>query len=245
MNILKFIETLGKFSKPIFTVNDASMILGKDKVYTRLYLHRLKSKGVIVAVERNKYTLIDTHPYSIATNLVFPSYISFLTALHYYGMTTQIPGTIYIVSTHSKKNLDFGGYSISFIKLKKERFFGYKREKFQNKFIFIAEKEKMIIDSLLLPQYCPVDEIRRAIEDKNLKIDTLVEYGIRMDSAVTLKRLGFLLESKGIDVYDQLKNRLNLKYDPLNPFLPEKGEKNGKWRLIINEVFEDVEQEKS
>lgn len=240
MNIVKFIKTLGEFEKPIFTVNDAARILDTDKEYARLYLHRLKSKGVMLAVERNKYSLADTHSYAIASNLVFPSYISFLTAMHYYGATTQIPGTIYIASTSSKKSLDFEGYSINFIKLKKERFFGYSRVKFQNKFIFMAEKEKMIIDSLLLPQYCPIDETMRALGDKDLKIDSLIEYGIRMDSIVTLKRLGFLLELKGIDVFAQLKDKLNAKYDPLTPFLPGKGEKNRKWKLIINEVFENA-----
>ncbi len=81
MNILKFIKTLGEFEKPVFTINDATRILDVDKEYARLYLHRLKSKGVMLAVERNKYSLADTHPYAIASNLVFPSYISFLTAV--------------------------------------------------------------------------------------------------------------------------------------------------------------------
>ncbi len=241
MNLLEFIKTLENLEKPVFTVNDVARILGADKEYTRLYLHRLKAKGVMEGVERNKYALADSHPYVIATNLVFPSYMSFLTALHYYGATTQIPGTIYIAATKSKKSLAFGGYSVEFIKLKKERFFGYARKKFQDKFIFVAEKEKMIIDSLLLPQYCPIDETIRALEDKELKIDTLIEYGLRMDSTVTLKRLGFLLEIKGIDIHDRLKYGLNMKYDLLNPFLSKKGNKNSKWKLIINEVLEDAE----
>jgi len=98
----------------------------------------------------------------------------------------------------------------------------------------------MILDSLLLPQYCPIDETIRALDDKDLNIDILSEYGIRMDSIVILKRLGFLLESKGIDVSDKLEYKLNTKYDLLNPFLPGKGEKNRKWKLIINEVLENA-----
>jgi len=43
-----------------------------------------------------------------------------------------------------------------------------------------------------------------------------------------------------VDVSEQLKEKLNTKYDPLNPFLPGKGEKNSKWKLIINEVFENA-----
>jgi len=237
MNLLEFIKALEKFEKPVFTVNDMARIIGADKDYARVYLHRLTAKNVIETVERNKYTLADNHPYVTASNLIFPSYISFLTALHYYGATTQIPGSIYIASPISKKSFNFKGYSVEFVKLKKERFFGYIREKFQGKFIFVAEKEKLIVDSLFLPRYCPVDETFKALEDKELNIDTLIEYGLRMDSIVTLKRLGCLLEIKGIDVYDRLRYKLNRKYDPLNPFLSKKGDKNSKWRLIMNEVL--------
>lgn len=237
MKLLEFIRTLEAYEKPVFTVNDVSKVIDADKKYARVYLNRLKAKGVVEAVERNKYVLAGTHPYVAATNLVFPSYMSFLTALHYYGATTQIPRTIYIASTRSKKSLALNGYSLEFIKLKKERFFGYTRERFQGKFVFVAEKEKLIVDSLFLPRYCPVDEIYNAVGDEKLSMDTLVEYGIRMDSVVTIKRLGYLLEKKGIDVYELLKHRLNRKYDLLNPLLPKKREKNIKWRLIINEVF--------
>ncbi len=241
MKLLDFIRTLEAYEKPVFTVNDVSKVIDADKKYARVYLNRLKAKGVVEAVERDKYVLAGTHPYVAATNLVFPSYMSFLTALHYYRATTQIPRIIYIASTRSKKSLTLKGYSLEFIKLKKERFFGYIRERFQGKFIFVAEKEKLIVDSLFLPWYCPVDEIYSAMGDEKLSIDTLVEYGLRMDSVVTLKRLGYLLEKKGIDVYELLKHRLNRKYDLLNPLLPKKGEKNIKWRLIINEVFSNAE----
>lgn len=241
MKLLDFIRTLEAYEKPVFTVNDVSKVIDADKKYARIYLNRLKAKGVVEAVERDKYVLAGTHPYVAASNLVFPSYISFLTALHYYRATTQIPGIIYIASTRSKKSLLLKGYSLEFIKLKKERFFGYTREKFQGKFIFVAEKEKLIVDSLFLPRHCPVDEIYSAMGDEKLNIDTLVEYGLRMDSIVTIKRLGYLLQRKGIDVYEQLKLRLNRKYDLLNPLLPKKGDKDIKWRLIINEVLSDAE----
>lgn len=245
MKLLDFIRTLETYEKPVFTVNDVSKVIDADKKYARVYLNRLKAKGVVEAVERNKYVLAGTHPYVAATNLVFPSYMSFLTALYYYQATTQIPGIIYVASTRSKKSLTMKGYSLEFIKLKKKRFFGYSRDKFQGKFVFVAEKEKLIVDSLFLPKYCPIDEIYNAMGDEKLNIDTLVEYGLRMDSIVTIKRLGYLLEKKKIDVYERLKLRLNKKYDLLNPLLPKKGEKNVKWKLIINEVFSDAEQKKS
>ncbi len=54
MNLLEFIRTLQNFEKPVFTINDAAKIIGADKEYARLYLHRLKEKGIMDAVERGE-----------------------------------------------------------------------------------------------------------------------------------------------------------------------------------------------
>ena len=58
-----------------------------------------------------------------------------------------------------------------------------------------------------------------------------------MDSIVLLKRLGYILEQKKIDIYPKVKKYLNKRYDLLNPQLPSTKEKNTKWKLNINEVI--------
>ncbi|MFP4559656.1 MAG: hypothetical protein ACLFO6_09215, partial [Archaeoglobaceae archaeon] len=59
------------------------------------------------------------------------------------------------------------------------------------------------------------------------RVDTakLIRYGKKMSSIVTLKRMGYLLSLYGIDVYDELRDWLNNRYDLLNPSLPPSGEK--------------------
>ena len=52
MKLLDFIRTLEAYEKPVFTVNDVSKVIDADKKYTRVYLNRLKAKGVVEAVER-------------------------------------------------------------------------------------------------------------------------------------------------------------------------------------------------
>jgi predicted transcriptional regulator of viral defense system len=194
--------------------------------------------GVICKIERGKYALRNTHPFILASNLIFPSYISFLATLSYYGFTSQMPRTISVVAIKTKKEVNFDNCTFKFIKFKKERFFGYKKEVFHGRFIIIAELEKLIVDSLFLPRYCPIDEIFNAIGEASFDLNKLLEYGIKMNSIVVLKRLGYLLDLRGFDIYDKLKGKLNNRFDLLNPLLPRTKEKNNKWKLIINQRIE-------
>lgn len=230
---------LREMHKAVFTLNDIAVITQKEKSYLRVYLFRLKKKGKIREVERGKYVL-QQHPFITASNMVFPAYISFLSAYSYYQTTTQIPSSIYVVARSSKKAIFLENYRIQFIKFPAYRLFGYHREKFMEKEVFIADKEKAIVDSLYLPKYCPLDEAYNALKEE-LDLAKLVSYALRMHSKVLLKRLGYLLELRGIDIYAQVKKHLNQRYDLLDPFQKRRKQKSKKWRLIINEVFEDVD----
>lgn len=105
--------------------------------------------------------------------------------------------------------------------------------------VFIADKEKAIVDALYLPKYCPLDETYAALEE--VDITKVVSYALRMRSKVLLKRLGYLLELRGVDIYTQVKKQLNQRYDLLNPFHKRRKQKSKKWKLIINEVFEHAD----
>lgn len=233
------IAKLRELHKAVFTLNDIAVITQKEKNYLRVYLFRLKKKGKIREVERGKYVL-QQHPFITASNMVFPAYISFLSAYSYYQITTQIPNSIYVVAHSSKKTIFLENYRIQFIKFPAYRLFGYHREKFMEKEVFIADKEKAIVDSLYLPKHCPLDETYNALKEE-LDLAKLISYALRMHSKVLLKRLGYLLDLRGIDIYTQVKKHLNQRYDLLNPFQKRQKQKSKKWRLIINEVFEDVD----
>lgn len=230
------LQHLRGIRKPVFTLHDIAKITGKKRDYLKVYLFRLKKRNILKEVERGKYTL-DAHPFAVASNILFPSYVSFLTSYAYYQITTQIPTTIQIIALISKKKITYEGYNIQFIALPQKRIFGYKKEMLGEGIIFIAEKEKAIVDSLYLPEYCPVSETALALQDTELEMSKLVRYARRMHSIVVLKRLGYLLETNGIDIFKNVKNALNSRYDLLNPMIKKTGKKNTKWKLIINEVF--------
>lgn len=233
MKTFDILQILENTQKAVFTINDIAKIIKKPEKYSALVLYRLKKKGMLIKIEKNKYCLKDRNPYVIFSNIYYPSYISFLAAFSYYNLTSQIPKKVEIVSQKSRKEIKFDNYSLKFIKFSKKRFFGYKREKVSDGFIFIAEIEKAIIDALFLPRYCPIDETYNALNEAEINIEKLLEYSLKMKSKVVLKRLGYLLEFKKIDIYERLKDKINKKYDFLDNGV-KKGERNKKWRLIIN-----------
>jgi len=233
MKAMDMLEKLRNSPLVVFRISDLCRILGKSKAYTSLYLYRLKRRGYIHGVEKGKYALKDSNVYAVASNIVSPSYISFISALSYYKITTQLPNKIIVVSPKSKKPIRFEGYDILFVKFDAKKIFGVQKESSKNKQIFIGKIEKVIVDSLYLPEYCPIDETRNAMHEADT--GSIVDYAKKMGSIVLLKRIGFLLEKEGKDTFNKIKSRLNRRYDLLNPYSPAKGVKNEKWRLIINE----------
>ena len=134
---------------PVFSVRDIASILNKSREYSYLIAYRAKKAGAIKEIEKGKYTFEDD-PFAVASWIVWPSYISSWAALSYHKMTEQLPFTIHVVTTRrrKKKTAIFGNAKIEFIKIKKSAFLGFKRISYQNKEVFIAEKEKAIIDGI-------------------------------------------------------------------------------------------------
>ncbi len=241
MNAINFLNRLRERPKSVLTIKEAAHIIQKSLPYTRLYLHRLKSKRYLEEIEPGKYTLF-ADSVETAAEMVIPSYISFLSAYAIYGFTTQIVVQTQIVTLKPKRQIKTEMLNFKFITFPQKRFFGYTKQRFREKYISIAEKEKAIVDSLYLPQYCSLDESARALQDKELDIKKIIHYALRMDSIITLKRLGYLLELDGIDIYPKIKSKLNQRYDLFNPFLPRLKKKSQKWKLHINEVFDNDAQ---
>ncbi len=135
---------------PVFGIKDIANVLKKSREYAYLVAFRLKRRGEIAEIEKGKYTF-ESDPFVVASWIVWPSYISSWAALNYYKLTEQLAFTIHVVSTRKrkKKTIYFGNAAIEFIKIRPKAFFGYRRVIYQGYEVFIAEKEKALIDALM------------------------------------------------------------------------------------------------
>lgn len=230
--IVEMLEYLKKY--PVFNITTLQNKLDKGRGYTKLYLHRLKTRGYIHEIERNKYTTYED-AFLIAPHIAWPSYISCWSALNYHNLTEQIPHIISIITTKSKKPIKFGNMEINFININKKNFFGYERIKYNNFDIFIANAEKSIIDSALLRKVS-FSEIMEIISRNisRIRIDMFLQYLKRIGNKSLIKRCGYLFEAQGKDYYKKWVNSIDATYIPLDYSRKAKGKKNKKWRLIIN-----------
>jgi predicted transcriptional regulator of viral defense system len=132
--------------------------LGQRQAY-RL-IARLRDKGLVDKVEKGKYLLLGlepervlSNPLFIASHLVAPAYVSYWSALHFYGFTEQVPLTTFVTTTKKKRPVSFRGFRFRFVTTRTHKFFGYRREMVGDLPVVIADEAKAIVDSLDLPDY--------------------------------------------------------------------------------------------
>ncbi len=191
-----FIRFLIESRMPVFTLNDAVKILHKNRTYSILFIHRCMKKGLIGRIERGLYYVKERYnEYEIASHIVDSSYVSMVSALAYYGLTTQIPRVIYVVSTKRHRRLKgVAGFDIVFKNIKREMLFGYRKEANGN--IFIAEPEKALID---ICYFNDVNDLDPAVLEKpaRINIDKLVLYAARSKKRSVLVGITALLREHG------------------------------------------------
>lgn len=111
-------------------------------------INRLVKSGVLVKIERNKYLLknFTDSEFFLANFIYEPSYLSFESALSFYGILSQFPYEVTSATVKQTKAKEFNGKAYSYYHLKKNLFWGYVKE--EN--FLIAEKEKALLDQVYL-----------------------------------------------------------------------------------------------
>ena len=231
MNQLEFYKIINQNKMVVLSSKDISRLINKTSDYTKVFLSRVRKNNLLHFIERGKYCKLETSEFEVASNILFPSYISFLSALSIQGFTDQIPVEISLVALKQRPSFYFKNYRINFSTFPKKLFFGYSR---RDNF-YIADPEKAILDSLYLNSV-PLNEIVKIINESDLSIDKLIDYSLKMDSKILLKRLGYILELLDIPDNKVLLSNINTqRIDVLNPSIAHTGNKNKKWHLLINE----------
>ena len=227
---MKAIEILEEVRKlPMFTIGDLSKLLRKDEKYVRLVAYRLMKRGLIKQIEKGKYT-VHNDAVQFASLIAAPSYISFWTALSMYHLTEQIPIDVMVAVSRPKKAIDFYGHRITFTKI--TQFWGYAKLRLRDFDVFIAEKEKAVIDCMLAKN-APFDEPAKAILSGEVDYEKLIEYAKKTKNAALAKRIGYLIEKKGGDA-SSLLDMADRAYTPLNWSGKKEGKKDFRWKVTIN-----------
>lgn len=146
------IRTLKK--KLYFTIEDLVDILKIKPESAWVLCNRNIKNGGFIRLKNNFYVLSDNWEsfsqeqfFKIANYLQVPSYISFMTALSIYDVTTQVQRNYFeSVSVKRSKKYDIQGVAFNFYKLSKNYYFNF----IKKGDVFIATKEKAFMDAVYL-----------------------------------------------------------------------------------------------
>lgn len=204
-------------------------------------LERLTRQELVVPVEKGKYLLVGLepervlgNPLFIAPQLAHPSYVSYWSALHYHGLTEQVPHTVLVATTRKKRPLAFQGHHFRYVTIKPGKFFGYRRESVGDLPVVMADPEKALIDSLDQPRYAGgMAEVAHALATAAPDLDTplLLDYAARMNDRSLASRLGYLLAAQGIEADGLLVSATPVLLDP---HTPAQGDYDARWRVRVN-----------
>ncbi len=202
-----FVRRLKESAMPVFTFNDAVKMLQVKREYARLFLHRAVKDNLLGRAERGVYYLKDrSNEYEVASHILYPSYVSMISALQYYGLTTQIPNTVYVVSTKRHKTIrNVMGFDIVFKRIKRDMMFGYHKESDGN--IFIADPEKAIID---IYYFRDVNDLDMSVLERppRINMDKLALYAekslnrhVIVSTLAILAEYGYARQAKRLGAY--------------------------------------------
>lgn len=174
---------LRNINKLWFGYEDIARALNISLDSARVSASRYCAQNILIRLKRNLYILRENWSkltkddfFQVSNLLQTPSYVSFTTALEYYGITTQLQsGFIEAAAIKRTRMYEIDRNIFNFTKIAENKFFGF--EKING--FFIAKPEKAFADALYLSSLGRYSIDMEAIEFSLMnikKISEILEY---------------------------------------------------------------------
>lgn len=149
INLVSFLELKNKY---FFTLNEAQGFF-KNSNERGVYIHRLRMKGRIIKLNKNKYFLIpikaknskwSEHPFILIDEIMDGKNYCIVgkAAAHYWNLIDQIPFAFEVWNTRKHKKIKILNNRIIFKKHKRDEFpTSIKREIYGHEFIIAVKEE--------------------------------------------------------------------------------------------------------
>jgi len=152
MEILKIQQKLSEKGFSIFTPLEFRRLTGLSSIASQRVLERYTRRGLFRRLKKGLYafTLAKPSSWVVANRLIKPSYISYESALSYYGI---IPETVYSITsatTKKPKEIEVEGEIFVYHSVKRNVFSGYVPLEMNGRTVLVAEPEKALSDYLYL-----------------------------------------------------------------------------------------------
>jgi len=174
------VSELYNIEKDYFGYEEITRVLDISPASARVSANRYVKNGTLIRLKRDLYVLKERWRYfsreqkfEMANLMQVPSYISLVSALDYYEITTQMQRDfVESIVIKRTKEISIRNTFFNFTKLNKNLYFGF--EKVNN--FFIGNPEKALLDALYLMSLGRYQFDLTAIDFKKCDFDLIVEY---------------------------------------------------------------------
>jgi predicted transcriptional regulator of viral defense system len=260
----RLVETLHDERRLVFSFEDARRITGASLKSTRGFVGKLVQRGIATRLKPGLFILVPFelgrereylgNPYVVARELAGGRdyFLSHASAMDLHGMVTQPQLVVYATSPRPLRGRTILGTQFRFVRCKPTHLFGVTShwvDKTQQ--VAVSDLERTVVDGLKQPEYCGgFAEVAKGywMRRGDIAVAKLVDYALRLDVGVVIRRLGFLLESSNVDApneLERLRERLTDTYHLLDPTLPAEGRRVARWRLRLNVSPEELQAARS
>ena len=253
----------------IARAKDLSLVLDVPFSWAKNILSKLAKRGAAQRVGRGKYLVIPAdvlygRKSYVADSLVLISelmkgtdyYVAYYSAAHVHGLTEQMPFRTTVAVLKQMRPIRVGNIFVSFVNLKKSRFFGDEETKYLNAILTVSDIEKTLVDCVDRPELCGgISEVARivsnAFENGHVSLQKMVSYVQRFGSHAVAQRLGFIIEyieeKKKIqvepEILEELQHLIGSKIYALDVRSSKKGEISKKWNVNNNAGYLEIESQ--
>jgi len=156
MSLMK-LQELNRIKKLYFGYEEIARVFGISRASAKVTASRYVRQGLLLRMKKNVYVRREVwnaagieEKFLLANLGQVPSYISLMSALAYYEVTTQVPRNFFeSVAMKRTRELDVNGSVFRYTKVARSLYFGFKKEKG----FFIASPEKALLDAFYLMSY--------------------------------------------------------------------------------------------
>jgi len=198
MKNTEIMTILQQCHKSLFTTEDLKKLLNIAKENT-LYkrIERLISQGILLPITKGKYRYAykEASDFEIANFIHNPSYLSFESALNFYGILIQTPYQMLSATTARSKTIEANNKEYRYIHLSPELYFGYRKEKN----FLIAYPEKAIIDQLYLVAKGLVTIDKKDLDLGKINKKRMITFTKRIKNKLLMKRIGEFLRYRNFN----------------------------------------------
>lgn len=250
----RLLELLHQGTQSPFSAAEAAEVLDLDRTKASALLRYLARRGWLARVRRGLYVPIpldarrprewQEDPWIVAARVFEPCYIGGWSAAEHWGLTDQLFRKLIVISRRRvrERHVEIQGTPMRIKVVAEDRLFGTTPVWRGRVRVAVSDPSRTIVDVVDEPALGGgIRHVAELVEEYfvgDLRADELLlAYAERLGNRTVFKRLGYLLESLGIEAPEIVSSCLEHRSSgitDLDPTLRGRGRISTRWNLRIN-----------